>query len=287
MPTCGRITSWEEAHWKFPHAFWVKVTPTSMADHFRSAIRSAFPNGRVLPPPAQGSLYDFGVILLEDAPVDSFRRYLTLLEHHVTIVDGADESHALGIYAFPDIDRPSLFGRLVSSAKYGRNRGEHFDSLFEEYLAFIMAHPRYLSATHIAAPPPNRPSGSSSLARTLAKELGSELGMALITIHGPERQPRKANASETDCSDVANKFAVHDDLGESSLLIVDDLYGFGCTVSEACRATRAAGADSVLALTATKNARGCQGLWPDAANWPGSDVPTFSKLPTAGERPLE
>ena len=287
MPTCGRITSWEEARWKLPHAFWVEVAPKSMTDHFRSAILSAFPNGHLVPHIDQSSSYDFGVLLLEDSQLVSLRKYLTLLEHHVTIFDDADESHALGIHAFPGMDRPSFFGRLVRSAKYPPDRDEHFDTLFEEYLAFITAHPRYLTATHIASPPPNSGSDTSSLARRLAKELGCELNMALITIHGPNRQSRKTNDNATDCSDVANKFAVHDDLGRSTLLIVDDLYGYGCTVSEACRAARAAGANAVLALTATKNARGCQGLWPDAANWPGSDVPTFAKLPTAGERPFE
>ena len=66
---------------------------------------------------------------------------------------------------------------------------------------------------------------------------------------------------------LADKFRVNSDLGGKTILLLDDLYDSGATIDEGVRALRAAKAGVVLAFTASKTSRHCEGLYAYRRNW--------------------
>jgi predicted amidophosphoribosyltransferase len=187
---------------------------------------------------------------------------LGLLEECLTIEDSLDESHALGYHQEEDdlttgLRRTAL-DALVYRAKYGSDNQAR-SQLVDLFGRFVSRHPRYGSASAVAAVPPHSASGSR-LSRHLAQGLAAALGMRPVPIRrARETLQQKAITLEDRLAAVKQRvrnqkdsMAVPMALDGESVIVVDELYGSGASMEEAARSLRQAGSGCVLGLAASK-----------------------------------
>ena len=203
---------------------------------------------------------------------------LNLLTWTVTIEDSADESHSVALHYTipPSLDTPdadawerSTAGRLVNMAKsYDRASGSPKAAieLCDEHLVdWINQHVRYRQADVIIPAPPSNPMKTFDLPQFLASRLGHHLDIPVVMAESRRRtEQQKAVGSDLEdrYNNVAGKCLVPNDLRGMTAIAFDDIYSSGATMTDLVRATRAAGAQTVLALTATKTAKHTRGLTP-------------------------
>lgn len=266
MPDCGRVTNFEKlprpSDWKLN----VTVERPRMRDRFLEVFKASFSHELIV---VEGKSWQEITLVSANAellePVSSL---LEILSRCVTIADEADISHALAIHRYPDAECHSYIGDLVQRAKYGYQSTQERIELAHALLDFINQHPGYGQATLVACPPSSTGNNRNGLAAHLANTVSRRLGLTRVTVEGPERQPRKQTEHLDDCSDVHGKFRVAERVPNATALVVDDLYGAGCTTNESVRALRAAGARRVLVLACSKTAKRCNGLPASEENWP-------------------
>lgn len=199
---------------------------------------------------------------------DTLVRMVGLLYSHLTIFDSLDETHALAPHQIPtgieDFVRSEI-GDLVYRAKsYSAASGSksRADLLADHMTKFLRSHPRYSAANHFTAVPPSNPSKTFDLPTHLAKHASRTLGRSLLTI-GKVRatEPQKGKGTEEDCrTNVTGSMRVDQSLNGATVVVVDDIYRSGCSMAEAARACRQAGAREVLGFAATKTLKFLQGL---------------------------
>ena len=209
---------------------------------------------------------------------------LSVLKWTVTIEDSADESHAIYLHKIPfpnsdalDADAPpkwehSRIGRLVNTAKsYGKGSGniESAAKLCDEYLLYwIRRHVRYQRADVIIPAPLSNRNKPFDLPGFIAKRLSGHLSIPVgvaDSTRTTEQQKYIGVELEALYNNVAGKCSVAMDLRGQTVIALDDIYGSGATMTDLIRAARTAGAQTVLGLTATKNARHTMGL--TASDW--------------------
>ena len=268
MPVCGRITDYRvrrlvngrleaQIH---PHQF-AEAVP------FQDRMHSAFPEAQVTRLERRDRI---SFELPDGRDRQDLEAYLRLLRLSVSILDAADESFAMGMHWYRDLDRRSDLGELVYQAKsYRRGSGNRRQAnlLSERIVAWFESHPRYRRADAVAPIPPGNPDRDYDLPSLMARRVAHTLGLQLLQIGSAPRSPQKGRDEDLSRSAIAGQFHVPHDLVGLTVVLLDDLYDSGATITEGTRALRAAGARAVLALTATKTSSHCEGVYPYSSNW--------------------
>ena len=266
MPTCGRVIAFGETLGSVDWRFSVKVAPGTLRNNFLSLLQLWFPRSVNA---VEGDKWDEITLVTSDmGQRESVLRALRLLNHAVTIDDDADVSHALAIHRYGDIGQRSYVGNLVYQAKYTPHPFLHESELGRLMLTFFLAHTPYRGATHITSPPSHDGSPWSGTAGKLATRIGANENLLPMNVISSPRNPRKNAEHPGDCSEILGTFQAKERLDGAIVLVIDDLYGAGCTLTEMARVLRAAGASKVLSLSGSKTAKGCRGLRPKSENWP-------------------
>ena len=204
---------------------------------------------------------------------------LYLLETSVTIEDSADASHTLRLHNARDEETGnwvhSDIGKLVRRAKsydLDRSPGDRQAAarLANEMLYWIEEMPLYSDTHVIVSAPSTNPKKDYDLPAFIAQHLSSRTSKAIVTIQSSNTVPQKnlPEWEKASADELASRYAVGGDVRGKIALVIDDIYETGATVNAMAQVLREAGATTVLSLTATKAATGCQGLTPNTANWP-------------------
>lgn len=217
-----------------------------------------------------GSL-DFDQDYLMSAPYPDQGRLRMLLESStqlLSVMDGCDASFCLDMYRLPEEseDSPEEWaytdtGHNVFQAKYRRS-SKASSLLGKELLGAIKRHPLLMQSTAVAAMPPSSDHGARpDCPRDWSRDIARELGLVEVRVTRSRSAPSQKNFEEREArrSNQTNSMAVVVDLSGMEVLVVDDLYMLGDSMSEITRALRAAGARTVFGLCAAKTAKGCQG----------------------------
>ena len=275
MPDCCRIEEYElTIHGNELRGLIVTAWCAANID-FGTILGDAFPNfirmdrERIgLPDPEIRMTFSIPAIGEATAWVE---RLLRIARWTVTIKDTADESHSIFLHDLPapNMDNPtaptnweySRVGKLVRAAKsYGPGSGSLASArdLCDKYLLrWIRQHVRYRRANTIIPAPPSNSDKSFDLPYFLAKRLSDHLGMSLTlaeSLRATEQQKNVGVQIGDLHSNVAGKCSIPADLRGQTVIALDDIYGSGATMADLVRAARAAGAQTVLSLTATKTA---------------------------------
>ena len=286
MPVCGFIREFEIApHPEYKGCLRVSIRHSGNSPTiFSELIRDAFPQVDIW---SEQSSEKFILVygnrehlVVRDRSTEfikSLRNLLKSLKRCITIEDGLDESHTLSPHTLVDDDENwhrSSIGNLVYKAKYSFNISESEDAtqqIASKIIRFVRRHPRYRNSTAIGYAPPSNPSRTRTLPGTLTQTVANHFDKPIIS---PIRQtaiPPQKNyeGGETDKSRTEvqhGTIRIDQDVRGAKAIIIDDLYESGATMEEVARVLRAAGADEVLGLAITKNARFTQGL--DLRSWP-------------------
>ena len=279
MPVCGRleeVTMTEHAGGlrfsAMPHR-----EATKPVD-FATVLARLLP-GWEIGEKADGSVVGNAPPSWDDATRVGAETILYLLETSVTIDDQADASHALRIHrAFDESTGESVrsdIGKLVRTAKSYDQSGSPGDRraairLANEMLYWIEEIPCYREADVIVSAPPTNPNKDYDLPAFIAERVESSTSMQLSAILSEHTEPQKGLPEDEKASaeELAQRYSLTDDINGKIVLVIDDIYESGATVGGITHVLRAGGARAVLSLTATKTAKGCQGLPPHIANWP-------------------
>lgn len=280
MPFCGRVERFRII--EGPEAWKVSIDT-----HFSSAqvslgkvVLSAFPNSLLISSNATGEVTRLTLhIPRQMISREELEQFLRLLQRSVTIEDSADESHALSIHALPhssdEPDTPNwqntAVGKLVVAAKSyhlasgSKPKTKELAALFIDWIA---RHPRYRRADVVVSPPPSNASKTFDLPEVVATEIERRLDILQVNCAmDGDVVPQKSlrDNSEAKLKNLSGKYRVKQDLVGKTVLLVDDIYETGATISELARACRSAGAATILSLTATKTALEARGY--SASRW--------------------
>lgn len=121
--------------------------------------------------------------------------------------------------------------------------------LVSELSGLINNHPTYTAADFITSPPGSGGDGQS-FAELLAQEVARQTHKPYIAMCGPARPQQKEEVSRTVRDDFEMSSAV-----SGTAIVLDDVFRSGITLESAAVALRNAGADKVLALSATRTIR--------------------------------
>ena len=141
-------------------------------------------------------------------------------------------------------------GDLVHFGKY-RHDSRALRDLAEALGSIVVQHPLLRTADAIVTAPCSRADGDGfgeRLARLVAQKIGVRLCLTNSVV-GP-RPPMKAGGRAVAPGDFSMPFKLH-----GTVIVVDDVYRSGQTMSEAARAARRAGARTVFGLAAVRTLR--------------------------------
>ena len=276
MPVCGRLDQWSVSV-DDPQLRFIATPRRSN----RTQLDFAALLSRLLPAWTVEALDDGRIAgVAPDGTVRDCAQLETalfLLQTSVAIEDDADASHALRIHDARDEHSDgwahSDIGKLVKAAKsYDHASGNRLkaEQLANEMFYWIDAMPLYRDADVIVPAPSSNPNKTFDLPAFIADRLSANMSRPCAAIQSSNAVPQK-NLRENEkasADELARHYAVAGELGGQTVLIIDDIYESGATVGAMTKVLRDAGAATVLALTATKAAKGCQGLRPSTDNWP-------------------
>lgn len=281
MPVCGRLGSWSIS----TTAIGLRFVAIPHLDarppvDFASVLRRLLPTWNIK---AGNDGYLVGEMRgTGDQQREQAEAVLFLLKTSVTIEDRADASHALRVHDAKDNEtdrwQRSDIGRLVWQAKsYDQKWGDGdrriATQLVNEMLHWIEAMPPYAAADVIVPAPASNLDKTYDLPAFIAGQLSSWMRRPLIRIHSSNTVPQKKqkNLPESEkltADELARHYVIGEDVRGRTALVIDDIYESGATVEAMTKVLRNAGARAVLSLTATKTAKGCQGLTPTTDHWP-------------------
>ena len=284
MPNCGRIKKYiiEEGPSDWTVTF--DVSPPAEAVDFSALIQNALPgavSGSTATLIEEFEQVRRTTVVVPKAVISrvALESYFAILRWTVTIADDADESHAIYIHNLPhpreeasDPDwQQTRIGKLVNKAKsYSPTTGSKpaAQELAERFDYWLVRHPRYKMADVVIPAPPGNPEKAFDLPEFVARHIANEFEMELISCTKTRETTAQKNVGDNEDSLQANvreAFAIPQDLTGKTVLIIDDIYRSGETIRELTRACRAAGAATMLSLTATKTAKFCNGF--TASDW--------------------
>lgn len=113
----------------------------------------------------------------------------------------------------------------------------------------IVGHPLLEAASSISSPPGSKGDGAS-FGERLGRDVAKKTGKNFIPMRGPAREQQK----EVIVREVRNDFELSRKV-DGPIILVDDVYHSGATMESAAAASRRAGANSVMALTAARTIR--------------------------------
>ena len=266
MPTCGRIKDFELDDDK-PRQFRVTVHDFSDDIPFDDYVSRAFPEIEISSHERLSRV--FFVSVPHSVLISDLERLLSLLKTSVTILDDADESHALGMHWYSRVGRTALGELVLKSKSYGPASGDRAaaEQLARRMLNWVRDHPPYASADVVAAVPPGNRDKAYDLPQIIASAVAAEFSMTQCRISSTNTTPQKTLTGDENDVNIAGAFRVRDDLRGLRVVLIDDLYRFGRTMNEGVRALRAAGAGDVFALAASKTTEAVDGLYAYSDKW--------------------
>ncbi len=247
---------------------------------FGAVVQQAFPEAIVFPVPPKGALdrqETFDVVSSDpeiEARLDTFLR---LLERCITIDDSLDECHALSPHSLPSDDgwNRTRVGNLVHRAKdYYSNSSyrdrDATDEICGRVLDFFSRHPRYGAADTVVPAPSSNPEVQENLPWVIASFVCEVLDNQLVIPRRLKLIPAQKGydeiASGISREELQEGTVEVDEILSGAVVVIDDLYGSGGTLTEVARACRSSSAASVLGLAITKIAKQTKGM--DIALWP-------------------
>lgn len=274
MHLCYRIRSYELRRAADVTELHLEATTYPDATNFARVLEACFPGLVVAAPKSGGWLihlsYECDFRLPGDVPSSSeLEPLLETMRSVITVCDDCEISHCLDFYRTPletarsPEEWPSTpIGRLVYRGKYRGDR-EAAIGVGRALLDFIRGHPGLAQADAVAAVPrSSQPTGQIDLptlwTSLLARELRIE-EVALRRVRGTLPQKNFADRAARE-SNQRGSMRGPSELEGRSVVVLDDLYTEGFTMSEAVRALRASGARSAFGLCAVKTAKGTQGI---------------------------
>ena len=276
MPVCGRLGGWSVRVDGCLLRFVAVPCRSGRAQVDFVALLS-----RLLPEWTVGALDDGRIAGAAPANVagacESIETTLYLLETSVAIEDAADASHALRIHDARDEHGAgwahSDIGKLVKAAKsYDLGSGDRrkAEQLASEMFYWVEAMPLYRDAGVIVPAPSSNPNKAFDLPAFIADRLSARMSRLCVEIRSSNAVPQKklGEREKASADELARHYSVVGDVSGQTVLVIDDIYESGATVGAMTQVLRDAGAAVVLSLTATKTAKGCQGLTPSTNSWP-------------------
>ena len=152
-------------------------------------------------------------------------------------------------------------GNLVYRAKYWRENSAEV-ALTKRVTDFCLSHPIIAQAAVVCAVPPSTGHSGPDLPATWASALGSRLSADVIELERTRAVSKQKEISELEKRKTNQSLSMQcgEELHGRTVLVLDDIYTQGDTMSEAARALYAASASRVIGLCAVKTAKGCRGL---------------------------
>jgi predicted amidophosphoribosyltransferase len=204
------------------------------------------------------------------ADIDQLSRLLRLMQSVLFLKNDLDECIALSWHSErvgADVHGQPIYGRtqlgdLVHAAKPYNREFQTGDlrratQLAAHLIAFINAHPTYRRADAVIPVPPSNLNKPFDLPRKMAQEVAQATGKLYLPAalrKDKDTKPMKEVPPEQKKQNILDAFSADTALVQGrSIILIDDLYGSGATISEAGRTLKAVGAALVLGLTATKN----------------------------------
>ena len=190
----------------------------------------------------------------------------------VTVMTEADLSVCLGFYSDPPTETHSRkqtpTGELLNRAKYKDSKSAA-DRLIRSAVAYVRKHPVLRRAERVVALPSSTAAGPArrnTLPRKLVSALEETFGMQDAQLERVTPRDTKQKNLPDGADRTAHQrgtMAVREP-GPGSVLIVDDVMGYGDSMNEAVRAVREAGFEKVFSLCLAKNLTGTTGYDFDA-----------------------
>lgn len=268
MPLCHRVTDYR---WIPPDVLIVSATTHPRFSNIRRVIECSLPGTVCDRPPTHWGLSSEERIQVEH--IQDLQQLVDLMDAASTAIcvcDNCDISECLDFYRVPIESGESPedwqytnVGALLYQAKYSGSAAAS-NSLASALIGHVRSHPGLRTVQSVAA----IPSSSShewrpDLPPIWAKEISDVLSVALVGLtrtRAVVTQKQIADLSLRTQNQAGSMRAASTVQGRS-VLVIDDVYTGGDTMSEACRALRAAGAARVYGLVATKTVKGTTGFW--------------------------
>jgi len=197
-------------------------------------------------------------------PLEDLEALFTLLTKVVSIRDDAEITVCVDVYRTPIEGLPyyewpfTQVGKLLSAAKYDRNQSASLQ-IAKILHDIAVRHPGFRSATATTSVPPHevtaRRDDSPDYWTRLLSEWLNRPYIRLTRTRSGAKQRDIVDPAEAR-NNQAFSMAADDGANGQRVLVIDDFYTDGDTMSEAVRALRAAGTATVLGLCAAKTAKG-------------------------------
>ena len=178
----------------------------------------------------------------------------------VAALDDCKLAACLDFYSHPPDTRTAM-GELVYQAKYRQNP-DAAQELAKQAVRFSIGSPILKQADGIAAVPGSREDSSPGpLLDGIATALSDELGIPRVDLwrmqstSKPQKDIATADGDDPDGNQRSTMLAGSP---PRSVLVVDDLMGYGSSIREAVRALREKEATEVMALVLAKDVKGTQ-----------------------------
>ena len=197
-------------------------------------------------------------------PEDELDALFTLLSKVVSISDACDVTVCVDVYRTPVEGLPyyewpfTQVGKLLSAAKYEGSRDASMQ-IAKILHNVAINHPALRSAEGIASMPPHE----MTVRRDDPPEQWARLLCEWLSVPYVELTRTRSVAKQRDVMDAeearrnqAFSMAAADSAMGLAILVIDDFYTDGDTMSEAVRSLRVAGATCVMGLCAAKTAKG-------------------------------
>lgn len=271
---CYRVKTWSFKHEQGQLRVLLSCTTHPVNTSLRTVVRRSFPacattvgeGGKFS---AGTGVYFLGldgdlVIRGQIPPEDELDALFTLLSKVVSISDTCDVTVCVDVYRTPVEGLPyfewpfTQVGKLLSAAKYEGSRDASMQ-IAKILHNVVRNHPALRSAEGIAAIPPHemtvqRDDPPEQWARLLCEWLSVPY-VELTRTRSVAKQRDVVDAEEARRNQALSMAAADRAMG-LALLVIDDFYTDGDTMSEAVRSLRAAGATCVMGLCAAKTAKG-------------------------------
>ncbi|MDT8914260.1 phosphoribosyltransferase [Amycolatopsis sp. PS_44_ISF1] len=209
-----------------------------------------------------------GLLRMDFEPNEDLRAFLEFMTEalalRVKIPASPDGALALDFYSKSTADDPqrreyTQVARAIRVAKRYQWASDEAASEAEQFLAnrmidAIRRHPWYQTATRIVAAPGHTPEAGTST--RLAEALSSHFDKPLVEVRTRHQyRPATKDMSPHERGSLTGEFRIFEDLTDRTVLIIDDIYHTGSTLTGLARAAKRVGAKTVLGLVAARNVR--------------------------------
>jgi hypothetical protein len=195
------------------------------------------------PPQVRDLVYLLKEVVSIPAPIGV--DFAIALDWYKKVEDGVDPTE----WAETAMGQCIKYTKYATQPTWSTSRAKRRE-LIRALVGFISRHPLYANAIAISAPPGSAADGQS-FAELLAREVAANAGKPYIgQAAAGSRPPQKEGLHQ----DLSEAFTMNGQVS-GTVVVIDDVYRTGSSMSGAALAARRAGASSVLALTAVRTLR--------------------------------